>query len=94
MPSNTEKTGYTFIGWHTDVECTEAYSFPSTMPANNVTLYAKWEINNYALSFNSNGGNEIDPLNKAFGSDNKRLRPCFGIYRLSRRAYGIHKRQG
>ena len=62
MPSNPEKTGYTFKGWHTDEECTEAYSFPSTMPAGNVTLYAKWEVNQYTITINTVGGSDISPI--------------------------------
>jgi len=68
VPSNPTLTGYTFKGWHTDVECTEAYSFPSTMSAENITLYAKWEINQYTISFNTNGGSEVEDITQDYNS--------------------------
>ena len=30
------------------------------MPQNNLTLYAKWNINSYDVSFVSNGGSSVD----------------------------------
>lgn len=73
-PASPTKEGYTFKGWFTSQGQTNddwgnEYIVFSTMPSNSFTLYAKWEVNNYALSFNSNGGSEISPLNKAFGSE-------------------------
>ena len=35
--------GYTFIGWYTEPEFTNA--FGGAMPPKNITLYAKWEKN-------------------------------------------------
>ena len=37
-----ERAGYAFAGWYTDKECTEA--FDGIMPADNIILYAKWEV--------------------------------------------------
>lgn len=38
------RTGYTFEGWYTDVDLTQAYDF--TTPVNaDITLYAKWTAN-------------------------------------------------
>ena len=42
------RTGYTFTGWSPSV--------PSTMPAGNRTYYAQWQINQYTVTFNANGG--------------------------------------
>jgi uncharacterized repeat protein (TIGR02543 family) len=42
-PSEPTRIGYTFAGWFSDVELTTAYVF-STMPAEDITLYAKWNI--------------------------------------------------
>ncbi|MBR2847866.1 MAG: InlB B-repeat-containing protein [Clostridia bacterium] len=41
QPENPTKTGYDFGGWYEDAELTTAYVF-STMPAENITVYAKW----------------------------------------------------
>ncbi len=40
-PANPGKTGFDFGGWYTNVNLTQPYTF-TTMPAENVTLYAKW----------------------------------------------------
>jgi len=52
------KEGYTFIGWSTDVSATSAtYSAGENYTSNeDITLYATWEGNNYAITFNPNGG--------------------------------------
>ncbi len=42
QPIDPIKYGYSFMGWFSDTSKTQAYSF-STMPAQNMTLYAKWE---------------------------------------------------
>ena len=53
------KTGYTFGGWYTDEACTNAYDFAAPVTGN-MTLYAKWTINTYTVSFDSMGGSSID----------------------------------
>lgn len=40
-PAVPTREGYTFEGWFTDEDCTEAYDF-STRVTKNMTLYAKW----------------------------------------------------
>ena len=40
-PAPPTKAGCTFAGWYSDVELTQPYSF-TTMPAADITLYAKW----------------------------------------------------
>ena len=42
------RSGYTFKGWSPNVA--------ATVPANDVTYTAQWEINTYTVSFNANGG--------------------------------------
>ena len=51
--------GYTFGGWYTDEACTKAYDFAAPVTGN-MTLYAKWTINTYTVSFDSLGGSSID----------------------------------
>ena len=43
-PEDPIKEGYTFEGWFTDADCTEAYDF-DTKVTKNITLYAKWTPN-------------------------------------------------
>ena len=49
--------GYTFDGWHTTPDCTTLWDF-SKIIERATTLYAKWTVNNYTLSFDGNGGND------------------------------------
>ena len=54
-PMNVTKTGYTFVGWYKDKECTEGNkwtdSTDSKMPSKNLTLYAKWNKNSYTVTY-------------------------------------------
>lgn len=51
------KTNYSFAGWNTNSAGTGTnYPVGNTITVNsNVTLYAKWTINTYTLSYNGNG---------------------------------------
>jgi uncharacterized repeat protein (TIGR02543 family) len=60
-PLSPTRTGYTFTGWYVDETLTNAYTF-TTVPANDVTLYAGWSINQYALSFSETGDSNLDTI--------------------------------
>ncbi len=66
-PTPPTKTGYTFMGWYRDEAFNTGYSF-TTMPAESPTLYAKWSINQYTISFQSNGGTSINPITQDYGT--------------------------
>ena len=59
-PGTPVRTGFTFDGWYTDDNTfSNRWNFASdTMPANDVTLYAKW-LQNFNVIFESNGGPDI-----------------------------------
>ena len=57
-PTGLSKTGYTLDGWYTDKDCRTAYDFSSKVTGD-ITLYAKWNINSYTVSFDSNGGSSV-----------------------------------
>lgn len=57
-PANPTRTGYTFKGWYTDAELTSSYNF-NTPVTEEIALFAKWSINSYRVSFNTNGGTSI-----------------------------------
>ncbi|MCK7486330.1 MAG: InlB B-repeat-containing protein [Bacillus subtilis] len=66
-PADPTKTGYTFAGWYSDAGLTSAYTF-TTMAAQNITLYAKWTINSYTITFNSNGGSAVGSITQNYGT--------------------------
>ncbi len=58
QPATPTRAGFTFLGWFSDVGLTTSFSF-TTPITENITLYAKWQINSYNVSFNSNGGSAV-----------------------------------
>ena len=52
-----ERTGYTFKGWYKESSFTnKVESTTKVSTTSNHTLYAKWEANTYAITFNVNSG--------------------------------------
>ena len=51
------RTGYTFAGWSPAV--------PATVPAQNATYTAQWNVNSYIITFDANGGtgSKSQPMN-------------------------------
>lgn len=54
-PANPAKNGYSFGGWYTDSTLINVYTF-TTIPAQNITLYAKWNLVTYNITYNLDGG--------------------------------------
>ncbi|MGI6701866.1 MAG: InlB B-repeat-containing protein [Christensenellales bacterium] len=61
IPADPEKRGHTFIDWYIDDEFSEIYDF-NTPLTGNITLYAKYSVNDYTVYFYTDGGNLIDPV--------------------------------
>ena len=66
-PADPTKTGYTFAGWYSDEALTEAYTF-GTMPAEDITLYAKWTVNQYTIIFKDYDGTELKKETLDYGA--------------------------
>lgn len=66
-PTPPTRVGHTFLGWFKDSALTESYMI-STMPAEAIMLYAKWQVNTYTMTFNSNGGSPVSPQTANYGS--------------------------
>ena len=60
-PDTPTRKGYTFKGWDKEI--------PETMPAENITVKAQWEINQYTITFDTNGGSEIAPITQDYGTE-------------------------
>ena len=68
-PADPTKSGHTFAGWYKEPELTTHWDFGTdTVPATNITLYARWTINPYTVSFDSNGGSAVGSISTDFGS--------------------------
>ena len=60
-PDKPTRKGYTFKEWDKEI--------PETMPAENITVKAQWEINQYTIAFDTNGGSEIAPITQDYGTE-------------------------
>ncbi len=59
-PENPSKEGYTFSGWDAAI--------PATMPAESLTLTATWTVNQYTITFDSDGGSDVSAITQDYAS--------------------------
>lgn len=74
-PTDPTKEGNTFDGWYTDKDCTKAFDF-KTAVAGNITLYAKWKIKTYTVTFDSNGVGVTPPQAQKVEHGKKASKPA------------------
>ena len=53
------RTGYVFVDW--------SPALPAVMPNSNLTLEAQWEVEEYVINFNTDGGSTVAPMDVTFG---------------------------
>ena len=66
-PTDPIRNGYTFGGWFSNIELTVPFVFGEPMPAQNLTLYAKWTINQYTITLHVNSCDALEPITLNFG---------------------------
>lgn len=60
------KEGYSLEGWYTNVN--EKWDFIMDVATEDITLYAKWNINSYTITFETNGGTQVSPLTQEYNT--------------------------
>ncbi|MFC5467394.1 InlB B-repeat-containing protein [Cohnella suwonensis] len=61
-PTTPTRQGYTFVGWYKEAAYTTAWDFDNDMVTSNVTLYAKWIIATYTVTFEEAEGSDVSDL--------------------------------
>ena len=63
-PDVPSRQGYQFTDWYLD---DTKYDF-DTAVTGNMTLTAKWTVNSYTITFDTDGGSAIDPITQDYGT--------------------------
>ncbi|MCL2601575.1 MAG: InlB B-repeat-containing protein [Treponema sp.] len=71
-PQNFTKPNHDFGGWFSDAACTVPYGF-NELVTDTITLYARWNIHTFTVSFHTDGGSIITP--QTINHNEKVLKP-------------------
>lgn len=64
QPADPTKEGYTFIGWYNGES---EWDFETPVTAD-LTLTAKWQLNQYTITFDTAGGSEVPSITQDYGT--------------------------
>ena len=64
-PKDPTKDGYTFQGWWAGET---KFEMGATVPVNGITYEAKWQINQYTITFDTDGGSEVAAITQDYAS--------------------------
>lgn len=67
-PADPTREGYTFDGWYKEEACANLYNFDTSVQ-NALTLYAKWKINQYTITFKPENGDKDTIIKQDYGTD-------------------------
>ena len=67
-PTNPTRDGFAFVAWFKESAFTTEWKFDTDIVTANITLYAKWDQNTHTVTFNTNGGSNVDPQTVAEGA--------------------------
>ena len=68
LPVATGKTGYSFIAWYLNEDLSGDPVATLENITANITVYAKWQINQYTITFDTKGGSAVEPITQNYGS--------------------------
>ena len=68
QPPDPTFTGHVFGGWYSDPELTTLWDFGTRIVETATTLYAKWALNQYTITFHSNGGSAVSAITQDYGT--------------------------
>lgn len=61
------KEGYS-VEWYSDAEFKTPYDFETSVTGP-LTLYANWTVNQYSITFNTDGGSAVESITQNYGTD-------------------------
>ena len=67
QPDNPTKEGHTFISWYNG-ESEWDFEIPVTAVTADLTLTAKWQLNQYTITFDTAGGSEVPSITQDYGT--------------------------
>ena len=69
LPTDVTRTGYTFKGWYDNEGLTgDPVTAIGNTETGNKEYWAKWEINQYTITFDTAGGSAIAPITQDYGT--------------------------